>query len=110
LGLSAAAFPVGLDARALPVGLELLGRPMSEEALVAMMAAFEQVRGPFPRPKPIPARADLTALDIPRVNELHLRLGWSAFRTRHGKDLGALAPEKFRALTDEVVQTAVGKQ
>jgi amidase len=108
-GLPAAAFPVGLDARGLPVGLELLGRPMSEEALVAMMAAFEKVRGPFPRPTPIPARADLAALDVPRLNELHLRLGWSAFRARHGKELGALAPEKFRALTDEVVQTAVGK-
>jgi hypothetical protein len=98
---------VGLDARGLPIGLELLGRPSTDESLVAMMAAFEQARGPFPTAKPIPARADLAALDIPRQNELRLRLGWSAFRSRHGKDLGALAPEKFRALTDDVVQAAV---
>jgi amidase len=114
-GLPAAAFPVGLNAQGLPVGVELLGRPQADESLVAMMAAFEAVRGPFPKPKPIPARADLAALDIPRQNELRLRLGWSAFRSRHGEELGALAPEKFRALTQEVVQdavvqAAVGKQ
>jgi Asp-tRNA(Asn)/Glu-tRNA(Gln) amidotransferase A subunit family amidase len=109
-GLPAAAFPIGLDERGLPVGLELLGRPLSDESLVAMMAALEQARGPFPKPKPIPVRADLAALDIPRLNELHLRLGWSAFRMRHGEDLGALTPEKFRALTRELVQSAVGKR
>lgn len=43
-GLPAAAFPIGLDARALPVGLELLGRPHADEALLAMMAAFERAR------------------------------------------------------------------
>jgi hypothetical protein len=43
-GLPAAAFPIGLDARGLPVGLELLGRPHADEALVAMMAAFERAR------------------------------------------------------------------
>jgi aspartyl-tRNA(Asn)/glutamyl-tRNA(Gln) amidotransferase subunit A len=108
-GLPAAAFPVGLDARGLPVGLELLGRPQSDEGLVAMVVAFEQTRGPFPKAKPIAVRADLATLDIPRQNELRLRLGWSAFRSRRGKDLGALTPEKFRALTEEVVQTAVAK-
>jgi amidase len=106
-GLPAAAFPVALDARGLPVGLELLGRPQSDESLVAMMVAFEQTRGPFPKAKPIPARADLATLDIPRQNELRLRLGWSAFHSRHGKDLGALAPEKFRALTDEAVESTL---
>jgi amidase len=106
-GLPAAAFPVGLDARGMPVGLELLGHPYADEALVAMMAAFERIRGPLPPARRVPGRADLLRLDIPRQNELRLRLGWSAFRSRHGSDLGALAPAKFRALTDTLVRSAV---
>ena len=54
-----------------------------------------------------PGRADLGALDIPRHNELHLRLGWSAFRSRRGSDIGMLAPGLFRALTEETVKSAV---
>jgi Asp-tRNA(Asn)/Glu-tRNA(Gln) amidotransferase A subunit family amidase len=107
-GLPAAAFPVGLDARGLPVGLELLGRPQADETLVAMMAAFETVRGPFPQPKAIPANSDLATLDIPRLNELHLQLGWRAFHSRPGTGLGALTPEKFRTLTQELVQSVTG--
>ncbi len=106
-GLPAVAFPIGLDARGLPVGLELMGRPQADEALVAMMGAFETVRGPLPRAKRAPGRADLGALDIPRHNELHLRLGWSAFRSRRGSDIGMLAPGLFRALTEETVKSAV---
>jgi Asp-tRNA(Asn)/Glu-tRNA(Gln) amidotransferase A subunit family amidase len=106
-GLPAVAFPIGLDVRGLPVGLELMGRPQADETLVAMMGAFETVRGPLPRAAHTPARADLAALDIARQNELRLRLGWSAFRSRRGKDLGALAPDKFRALTEEAVKAAV---
>ena len=106
-GLPAVAFPIGLDARAMPVGLELMGRPQSDEMLVAMMGAFETARGPLPRPARTFGRADLAALDIARQNELRLRLGWSAFRTRRGKELGALAPERFRALTEELVKAAV---
>jgi hypothetical protein len=45
--------------------LELLGRPQADETLVAMMAAFEIARGPFPRAKPISANADLATLGIP---------------------------------------------
>jgi amidase len=106
-GLPAVAFPVGLDARGLPVGLELLGRPQADEALVAMMAAFETVRGPFPRPKPLSPIAGLAALGIPRVNELHLKLGWRAFHSRRGTDLGALEPARFRALAEELVKSAL---
>jgi len=106
-GLPAAAFPIGLDTRGLPVGLELLGRAQSDESLVAMMAAFESARGPLPRAKRTEGRADLAALPIARQNELRLRLGWSAFHSRHGSDLGALAPEKFRALTEELVNNAL---
>jgi amidase len=106
-GLPAAAFPVGLDARGMPVGLELLGRPQADETLVAMMAAFETARGALPRAKPIPANAALAALGIPRLNELHLQLGWRAFRSRHGTDLGALAPARFRALAEEIVKSAL---
>ena len=63
--------------------------------------------GPCRARRTTPARAELAALDIARQNELRLRLGWSAFRSRRGKDLGALAPEKFRALTEEAVKAAV---
>jgi hypothetical protein len=72
-----------------------------------MMAAFEAARGPFPQARPIPAREDLTALEIGRQNELRRQLGWSAFRSRRGKDIGALAPDKFRALTEETVNAAI---
>ena len=106
-GLPAVAFPIGLDVRGLPVGLELMGRPRADEALVAMMGAFETARGPLPRAAHTPGRADLAALDIARQNELRVRLGWSAFRSRRGKDLGALAPDKFRELTAEAVKAAV---
>jgi Asp-tRNA(Asn)/Glu-tRNA(Gln) amidotransferase A subunit family amidase len=106
-GLPAAAFPIGLDTRGLPVGLELLGRPRADEALVAMMAAFERARGPLPPARRAPGRGDLARLDIARQNELRLRLGWSAFRSRHGTDIGALAPDRFRALTAALVESAL---
>jgi amidase len=106
-GLPAAAFPIGLDPRGLPVGLELLGRPQADEALVAMMAEFEAARGPLPPASRTAGRAELARLDIARQNELHLRLGWSAFRSRRGSDLGALAPAKFRALTEALVTSAL---
>jgi amidase len=106
-GLPAVAFPAGLDARGMPVGLELMGRANADEALVAMMGAFETARGPLPRAKRTQGRADLAALDIPRLNELRLQLGWRAFRSRRGKDIGALEPARFRALTQEVVKSAL---
>jgi amidase len=109
-GLPAVAFPIGLDARGLPVGLELMGRPQADEALVAVMGAFEVARGPLPRAKRSAGRADLAALEIARQNELRLRLGWSAFQSRHGKDIGALEPARFRALTEEMVKSALASR
>ena len=109
-GLPAAVFPIGLDARGLPVALELMGRPRADESLVAMMGAFETARGPLPRAKRAAGRSDLAALGIPRHNELHLRLGWSAFRSRRGADIGMLAPGLFRALTEEMVKAAVARR
>jgi hypothetical protein len=38
---------------------------------------------------------------------LHLQLGWRAFGSRRGKDIGALAPARFRALTEETVKSAL---
>jgi hypothetical protein len=109
-GLPATAFPVGLDARGMPFGLELMGRPNDDEALVAMMAAFEQARGALPPAPRSDGNPDLARLDIARQNEMRRQLGWRAFQTRRGKDLGALAPERFRALTDEVVTSAIARR
>jgi hypothetical protein len=109
-GLPAVAFPIGLDARGLPVGLELMGRPQADETLVAMMGAFEVARGPLPRAKRAQGRSDLATLDIARQNELRLRLGWSAFRSRRGNDIGALSPGLFRALTEEIVKSALAER
>ena len=106
-GLPAVAFPAGLDVRGLPVGLELIGRPNTDETLVAMMGAFETARGFLPRAKRTPGRSDVATLDIPRLNEMHLQLGWRAFGSRRGKDIGALAPARFRALTEETVKSAL---
>jgi hypothetical protein len=89
----------------LPVGLELLGRPQSDETLVAMMAAIEAARGPLPRPRRDAGQPNLAAIDIARQNELRLRLGWRAFHSRRGTNLGALTPEKFRTLTQELVES-----
>jgi hypothetical protein len=72
-----------------------------------MMGAIEAARGPFPRPPQMVGNAELAALDIPRQNELRLRVGWSAFRTRRDSELGALAPERFRALTQELVKSTL---
>jgi hypothetical protein len=104
-GLPAVAFPVGVDSRGLPLGLELLGRSRADEWLVAAMAHFEALRGPLPAPPPPAARPDLAALSIPEQNNLRLTLGWRAFQSSRGKDLGDLAADKFRALTDDVIRS-----
>jgi len=94
----------------MPVGLELLGRPQSDETLVAMMAALEVARGPLPSPRRGAASGALARLDIARQNELRLRLGWRAFHSRRGTDLGALAPDKFRALTEDLVKSVASER
>ena len=102
-GLPAMALPVGLDTEGMPVGVEILGRAESDEALVAMAAALEAARGPLPPATEPSARADLAALGIAEQNSLRLFLGWSAFKSRHGKDLGDLEPERFQALVRKTV-------
>lgn len=106
-GMPAVAFPIGLDDRGLPIGLELLGRPGADEELVAMMAHFESAREPLPPPHRPPGRPELGSLSIPELNNLRLRLGWRAFQSRSGKDIGALRPDAFRALTDETIRSWV---
>ena len=46
-------------------------------------------------------------LEIARQNELRRQLGWGAFRSRRGKDIGALTADKFRALTEDTVNSAI---
>ena len=43
-GLPVASVPAGLDARGLPVGIQVLGFPQSEESVLAVAAAIQQVR------------------------------------------------------------------
>ncbi len=102
-GLPAMALPVGLDADGMPVGVEILGRPESDEALVAMAAALEQARGPLPQAPEPTASGELAALGIAEQNSLRLFLGWSAFKSRHGKELDDLEPQRFQALVRKTV-------
>jgi hypothetical protein len=81
----------------------LIGR--TALAAAALLACPLAARGPLPRPRRGAGQSDLAAVDIARQNELRLRLGWRAFHSGHGADIGALAPEKFRALTAELVQS-----
>jgi Asp-tRNA(Asn)/Glu-tRNA(Gln) amidotransferase A subunit family amidase len=105
--MPAVAFPIAIDERGLPIGLEFLGRARADETLVAMMAHFESARGPLPLPRYSPGRPELLSLSIAEQNNLRLTLGWKAFRSRRGKDIGALRPDRFRALTDETIRAWV---
>jgi len=58
LGLCALAVPAGLDRQGLPVSLQWIGRAGEEEHLLALGAAYEALRGEFPRP-------DLKGFDLP---------------------------------------------
>jgi aspartyl-tRNA(Asn)/glutamyl-tRNA(Gln) amidotransferase subunit A len=102
-GLPAMAIPAGLDDEGMPVGIEILGRPGSDERLVAMAAALEAARGPLPA-APMPAASPaLSALGIAEQNSLRLFIGWSAFKSRSGENLGDLEPRRFRALVETLV-------
>ncbi|MCC6778321.1 MAG: hypothetical protein IT537_17055 [Hyphomicrobiales bacterium] len=116
-------FPIGFingvpgviarDTDTLRAALAVVGdgwRTDADETLVAMMGAFESARGPFPRPPQRSGDDTLTQFDVPRQNALHTMIGWRAFLTRRGNDLGALAPERFRLLTQESVRSALQEQ
>jgi aspartyl-tRNA(Asn)/glutamyl-tRNA(Gln) amidotransferase subunit A len=49
LGFPALSVPCGF-ARGLPMGLQVVGPPMQEERVLAVGAAYERLRGPFPIP------------------------------------------------------------
>jgi amidase len=42
----------------LPIGVAFIGQPQDEARLIAIAAAFERARGPFPEPKFLPTAAD----------------------------------------------------
>jgi aspartyl-tRNA(Asn)/glutamyl-tRNA(Gln) amidotransferase subunit A len=49
-GNPALSLPCGLTATGLPVGLQMVGRHWDESTLLRAAAAYEQARGPMPRP------------------------------------------------------------
>jgi aspartyl-tRNA(Asn)/glutamyl-tRNA(Gln) amidotransferase subunit A len=55
-GSPALAVPACLSRQRLPVGIQLVGRAGFDGALLALGAAFEQARGPLPRPVVVPPR------------------------------------------------------
>ncbi|HHV54770.1 MAG TPA: Asp-tRNA(Asn)/Glu-tRNA(Gln) amidotransferase subunit GatA [Firmicutes bacterium] len=50
-GLPALSVPCGLNHEGLPIGLQLIGPPLSEGRLLQVGYAYEERRGPFPRPQ-----------------------------------------------------------
>jgi hypothetical protein len=72
-------------------------------------AAIEAARGPLPPSPRHPGRPELAALDLARQNELRLRLGGRAFRSRRVTEFGALTPGRFRTQIDEVVIGFLGR-
>ena len=56
-GFPSIAVPAALAAE-LPIGLAFVGQPRDEARLLAVAAAFERVRGPFPEPRFLPTIAD----------------------------------------------------
>jgi Asp-tRNA(Asn)/Glu-tRNA(Gln) amidotransferase A subunit family amidase len=103
-GLPAAAAPIGLDARGMPIGLEWLGRPGSDEALVAIVAAFEAARGPLTPAKRPQGDPRLSDFGVAEQNALRHSLGETAFRSRQKQSLGDLVSARFRALTEETIR------
>jgi aspartyl-tRNA(Asn)/glutamyl-tRNA(Gln) amidotransferase subunit A len=53
-GLPAISVPSGLDAQGLPVGLQLMAPAFAETTLLRAAAAYEDARGPFLTPPPVP--------------------------------------------------------
>lgn len=50
-GVPALSVPCGLNGEGMPIGLQLIGPPLSEGRLLQVGYAYEQARGPFPRPQ-----------------------------------------------------------
>lgn len=50
LGLCALAVPAGLDRNGLPISVQWIGRAGDEDRILSLGAAYEQLRGEFPRP------------------------------------------------------------
>ncbi|MEB3263100.1 MAG: amidase [Synechococcus sp.] len=108
-GVPTVVLPIGLDARGMPVGVELLGRSGSDEDLVAMATALEAQRGALPlRPAtaalPGAGKPGHGLLGIPAHNSLVSTLGWRAWQSRRGEELGDLEPARFRQLTEAVLR------
>lgn len=54
VGLPSISVPCGFDDSGMPVGMQIAGRPGADATVLAVSAAFERARGPFPAP-PHPA-------------------------------------------------------
>ncbi|MBE3578111.1 MAG: Asp-tRNA(Asn)/Glu-tRNA(Gln) amidotransferase subunit GatA [Limnochordales bacterium] len=50
-GLPALSVPCALNSEGLPIGLQLIGPPLAEGRLLQVGYAYEEARGPFPRPR-----------------------------------------------------------
>ncbi|MFM7676288.1 MAG: amidase [Synechococcus sp.] len=108
-GVPAVVLPIGLDGRGMPVGLELLGRSGSDEDLVAMATSLEAQRGALPLRPATAIRSAVGSpgghrLSIAAHNKLVSTLGWRAWQSRRGEELGDLEPARFRQLTEAVLQ------
>jgi len=51
-GLPAISIPCGLDRQGLPMGLQLIGKAFDEATVLRAARAFEDARGPLPKPSP----------------------------------------------------------
>jgi len=50
-GQPALALPIGLSSEGLPLSMQIIGRPFDEVSVFQVAAAYEEARGPLPRPK-----------------------------------------------------------
>jgi Asp-tRNA(Asn)/Glu-tRNA(Gln) amidotransferase A subunit family amidase len=50
LGFPAVVIPMSISLDSLPIGVQIVGRPWEEERVLAVAAALEEARGPWPNP------------------------------------------------------------
>jgi aspartyl-tRNA(Asn)/glutamyl-tRNA(Gln) amidotransferase subunit A len=50
-GQPALALPIGLSSKGLPLSMQIIGRPFDEVSIFQVAAAYEEARGPLPKPK-----------------------------------------------------------